>query len=140
MKKIMALLFAILLFGGGIKAFSEPLVTEAGDFVMISNIDADFTYTASCTLNGVDGSGAKMDWIMFISAPAWGTGALGGYVTIKEGTDAGPTIFYSQACDLTDDPDFIPIYYHGSKLRPVIDFSVSSVAHDSSKVIFKLWK
>lgn len=121
-------------------AFAQCVITESGPFVEISGIDSDFTYSASCMLYGRDGMGARIDWIQFIPGGAWGTGTLGCYVTIKDGTDSGPTIFYSQACDLGVDWDILPpVYYHGSKLRPVIDFSVSSVGHDTSKVIFKIW-
>jgi len=134
----MVLIFLIIMFC--YNAFSAPTVTESGDFVMVSEIDADFIYTESCVLYGRDGMGVPIDWILFIPGDGWGTGTLGCYVEIKDASDTGPVIFYSQACDLTDDPDFLPIYYHGSKIRPVIDFSVSSVAHDESKVIFKLWR
>lgn len=133
MKKILALLFALLLFAAPV--FSAPLVTESGNAVMVSNIDADFTYTTSCMM----ATGAKIDWIMFMPADGWGLGHGGSYVTIKDGADDGPIIFYAASSDLTE-MNFQPIYYHGTRLRPVIDFSVSSVAHDESVVIFKLWK
>ena len=118
---------------------AAPTITESGAFIEVSEIDADFTYTASCTLTGLDGKGARMDWIMFIPGAAWGTGTLECYVTIKDGSDSGPIMYYSQACDLGTDWSPQPVYYNGARVRPVIDFSVSSVGHDSSKVIFKLW-
>jgi hypothetical protein len=120
-------------------SMAQCVVTESGPFVEISGIDSDFIYTESSTLYG-DGQGAPIDWIMFIPGAGWGTGTLGCYVTIKNGSDSGPVLFYSQACDLGTDWFQNPTYYNGSKLRPVIDFSASSVGHDTSKVLFKLKK
>lgn len=139
MRKIIILLFCMIVLSFGANANADPTVTESGGTVEVSAIDADFTYSTSCMMYGKDGSGVRMDWIQFIPGTAWGTGTLGCYVTVKDGSDAGPTILYSQACDLGSDFILAPVYFHGAKVRPVIDFSASSVGHDSSKVIFQLW-
>jgi len=137
MKKYLAAL--VLLVFLPFIAVAAPVITESGAIIEVSDIDADFTYTSSCTLTGPDGMGARMDWIMFIPGVGWGTGTLECYVVIKDGSDSGPILYYSQACDLGTDWSPQPVYYQGARVRPVIDFSVSSVGHDSSKVIFKLW-
>jgi hypothetical protein len=141
MKKIALILMVLVTMFWSSFCFGQCVVTEYGPFVEISEIDSDFVYTESSTLYGGDGQGARIDWIQFIPGSAWATGTLGCYVTIKNGTDTGPTMFYSQACDLgTDWNQMAPTYYNGARLRPVIDFSACSVGHDTSKVIFKIWK
>lgn len=138
MKKIFVVLLAILaLFMAQIAG--AVTVTESGDTIEVSAIGSDFTYSASCKMYGPDGEGARMDWIMFLPGKAWAAGTLGASITVKDGTDSGPVIYYSQACDLGSDWVPIPVYFHGSRLKPVIDFSDSSVGTDNAKVIFKLW-
>jgi hypothetical protein len=139
MRKLFLLMlcaFVVIWFSG--IANSDPTVTEGGTTVEVSEIDADFTYSTSCMMYGRDGSGVRMDWILFIPGEGFEAGTAGCYVSIKEGTDSGPLIFYSQESDAGLCGPSI-IYFNGSKIRPVIDFSASSVGHDSSKVIFKLW-
>lgn len=117
---------------------AEPTTTEAGYTVEVSEIDDDFTYSASSMLYGRNGEGARLDWILFVPGEGYEAGTAGCWITIKEKTDAGPIIFYSEESDAGARGPSI-IYFHGARARPVIDFSASSVGHDSSKVIFKLW-
>ena len=101
MKKLIVILLIILFSGIG---YAAPDSVETGNAVTVSGIDADFTYSTSCMLYGRDGRGVQMDWILF------NPGGDGCYITIKDGTDAGPTIFYASECD---------IGYHG----PMIIYS-----------------
>ena len=137
MKRLFLILSLIVLLLP-VPSFADPDVTESGQTIEVSGIDGDFTYTTSSMLYGRDGQGARMDWILFVPGTAYATGTAGCYVTIKNGTDAGPVIFYSEESDAGAHGPSI-IYYHGTRVKPVIDFSVSSVAHDTSKVIFQLW-
>lgn len=106
------------------------VLTELGPTVEIAQIDSDFTYTASCLLYGRDGTGVRINFIQLIG------GGAGCYVRIKELKSEGATIFYSMDSTLTGCQ---PIYYHGAKLRPFLDFSASSVAHDTTSVVIQLW-
>lgn len=134
--KIFLVLIPLLFWGSSVHA--QATVTESGNTVMVSEIDSNWTFSASCMMNG-DGSGRKMNWILFSGASAWGLGSGDSYIVIKDGSVTGPIIYYSQVCALATDQTIVPIYYFGQKLKPVIDFSSSSVAHDQSFVIFSLW-
>jgi len=138
MKKLCVFLALIVFFVAG-AVYAEPTTTESDTTVEVSEIDADWTYSSSCMMYGRDGMGVRMDWILFVPGEGWEVGTLGCYVAIKNGSDSGPIIYYAQASDLASGMAPFPIYYHGAKIRPVIDFSASSVGHDSSKVIFQLW-
>lgn len=130
MKKLIAFIAIMIVLIAGL-GWAAPTVTESGSTVEISEIDADFTYTTSCMLYGRDGNGAKINFIHMIA------GTEAEYVVIKNGSDSGPTIFYSM--DSTHTGTTRPVYYHGVRLRPVLDFNVSSVSHDGTKVIIQLW-
>lgn len=137
MKKIF-LLMVLAILALGSNCYSAPTVTEAGMTVEVSEIDADFTYSTSSMMYGTSGEGVDMDWILWIPGEGYQTGTAGCYITIKDGSDTGPIIFYSEESDAGAHGPSI-IYFHGARVRPVIDFSASSVGHDSNRVIFKLW-
>lgn len=111
-------------------SMADPDVVETGPFVYISGIDADFNYTYSSMLYGKYGAGVKIDWIWLIDKTAAGV-----YVKIDEATDAGAGLFYSY---ISEDFQSTPVYYHGARMRPVLDYSESSVGHDSTVVIIKV--
>lgn len=129
--KLLGLLVAVGLLLLLSSAWADPDVSESGPFVTITGIDGDFTYTYSSLLYGPYGRGARIDWIWLID-----TTSAGVYVKIDEGTASGPALFYSYVCEnfMTE-----PVYYHGTRLRPVLDYSESSVGHDTTTVIIKLW-
>jgi len=137
MKKISFLSILIVLVFVSI-SFADPTVTESGNTVEVSEIDADFTYSTSSMMYGKNGEGVDLDWILWIPGEGYETGTAGCYVTVKDGSDSGPIIFYSEESDAGAHGPSI-IYFHGARSKPVIDFSASSVGHDSSKMIFKLW-
>jgi hypothetical protein len=139
MKKLILLVSIIGLLIWSSLAFGQAVETESGDTLMISEIDANWTYSNNCMMYGVSGEGRRMNWIMFSGASAWGLGYGDSYITVREGSVTGPVIYYSASCALDTNQTFTPIYFFGSRLRPVIDFSASSVAHDQSYIIFKLW-
>ena len=129
MKKLIVFI-AIMFVFIATSVWAAPTLTESGKTVEISEIDADFTYTTSCMLYGRNGQGARVNFIHLVSGTEYE------YVVIKNGSDSGPVIFYSM------DSTHIgtsPVYYYGARLQPVLDFNVSSVAHDSTKVIIQLW-
>ena len=140
MKKFALLLTVIGMLVWSSFVFAAAVETEGGGTLMISEIDANWTYSNNCMMYGESGEGRRVNWILFSGASAWGLGSGDSYITIREGSATGPIIYYSQVCALgTDSNNVTPIYFFGQRLRPVIDFSASSVAHDESFVIFQLW-
>lgn len=139
MKKFALILTVIGLLSWSSFVFGQATETESGNTLMISEIDSNWTYSNNCMMYGVSGEGRRINWILFSGASAWGLGSGDSYITIREGTITGPVIYYSQTCALATDQTIVPIYFFGQRLRPVIDFSASSVAHDQSFVIFNLW-
>jgi len=135
--KRLTILILVLLFVGGMtfSAFGGNSVTETGQTIHIKNIDSNFTYSGLSTLCGPYDQGARINFIMFIP------GKGGCYVRIEQGSESGATIFYaigSAAPSSVPDAPII-VYYYGARLKPVLDFSDSSVAHDNSEVIIQLW-
>jgi len=124
--KRLALILALLLIPFTLYAGNS--VTVTGDTVLLKNIDSDFTYSGQSILYGPSGEGARINFIKMTDTDEQS------YITIKNGSDSGATIFYTISSYGQD-----PVYYHGARLKPVLDFSASSVGHDTTQVIIQLW-
>ena len=102
--------------------------TEQGDTVTLSSIAADWTWSGNCRMYG-GGRGTRLNYIL------WSPGSADDVLVIKEQSPSGPQMFYGWAVDRTDQHI---IYYHGSRKRPVIDYSECTLS-TGSLVIFELW-
>lgn len=128
-KLVVVLLFVICATFFSYRAFSVTENEEATT-VMLTSVAADWTYTGNSMMYGKYGKGVRMDWIAF--CPGTDTGDV---VAIKEGSDAGPVIFPANCVNAFDQRI---IYYHGARLRPVLDYSDCSLS-SGHKIIFQLW-
>jgi len=108
--------------------FAGNSVTVSGDTIQIKNIDSDFTYSGQSILYGPSGEGARINFIKMTDTDEQT------YIKVKNGSDSGAVVFYS-----VSSYGQAPVYFHGARLKPVLDFSACSVAHDSTELTIQLW-
>ena len=124
------LVLAFCLIVGLQLAFGAATETVSGGTIQLSAIDADWKWTDDLLIAGQDGRGVRVNFIIFEPF------ATANFVSIKEGTDTGPEIFPSIAAISAADSRII--YFHGTRIRPVLDYSASSLEAGAT-VIIQLW-
>ena len=130
-KRFFALGIALAVLLGCLTGLYATTETEGGRGVELTAISENWTYSANSMVYGRDGNGARIDWIMYCP----GTGDTGDVLLIKEGSTTGRTIFYANATNHTAQQI---VYYHGARLRPVLDYTNSSVS-TGHRLIIQLW-
>lgn len=104
-------------------------IDQEGLTIRITDIDSDWSWTDLSPKRG-DANGVRVASIQFNPA------AVNDECFIKEGTDAGPEMFYALCADAYDQRIK---YFNGQLKRVLLDFSAGTFTAGSS-VIIELWE
>ncbi len=128
MKRVLILIIALMFYAfpcWGANTVTET-VTKGGFTIVISVIDSDWVWTTTLTADKYK-NGVPVHAIIFQP------GAASDKLSIKDGSDSGPRIFPNiLAADTTDGK---VIYYGGVNLKPVLDYSDSTLSAGSTVII-----
>ena len=104
-------------------------INQRGFTVQISDVDSDWSWRDTFT-DPKYANGIPINFIQFN-----GVGSSD-KCSIKEEDDAGPECFFAQISQANDQRR---AYYHGTPIKPVLDFSEGTYTAGSS-VTIQLWK